>query len=207
MPYDDGGTPPAVAGAYQLMGGKYQHATRALDMPVHVLDALSEAVSLYQQLRHQFGGVGTAHRHLGETHVLGQQLARQFVYVDYLGHRTDGERPQVRVDYQWLCIGIADDADARLTAFETVECRLELGAKIRAFEVVNRADEPFILTVGCHTSPAGTEVRVVVGPVKQVGHTTLLGNCSENTSHKNVEYIVSVCCQPDCAGRNRCSWR
>ena len=74
-------------------------------------------------------------------HVLRHHFLRKFLKVVHLCHRCDGEASQMGIEDEWLCVGVADDADARVATFETIECRFELRAEIRTFEVMDGTDE------------------------------------------------------------------
>ena len=110
---DDGRAAPVVACGDDAVLGEQEHGAGAVDVAEHVFDAFDKRFSLNKEQGDEFSLVGLAGGKLGKVHVLLQQLLRQGFDVVDLGHGDDGEAAQVGIDDQGLCVGVADDADAR----------------------------------------------------------------------------------------------
>ena len=120
-----------------------------------MLDAVHKVLALYDEQRHQLGGVGLPHAHLREVHVLLQQFLRQFLQVIDFGHRDDGEFPQVGIDHDRLRVRVADDTNTRLS-LKRGKLRLELRAEVGTLQTMDRAYKPLPFCVSGHTAPFGS---------------------------------------------------
>ena len=125
---------------------------------IDVLDAFAESLALRNEQGHKLCLIGGTLREFGEVHVLVEQLLCKLLNVDDLCHRADGEASKVRIEDDGLCVGVANHADARRAALKSVERRLELGAEVRALQIVDGACKSFFLTVHRHTATAGSEM-------------------------------------------------
>ena len=90
-------------------------------MVIYIFDTLFEGLALNNEQGNELRRVGLARRHFSEVHVLVEQVLGKFLYIQNLGHRTDGESAKMRVHDEWLGISIADDSNTRCAAFELVE--------------------------------------------------------------------------------------
>ena len=104
-------------------------------------------------------------------HFLFEQVGNQIVLVVDLANGADCKSTEVRIDEQWLCIGIGDDTNARV-ATKLVQLVFELRAEVRVGDIVNASFEAVLLVEGCHTRTACTEVGMVVGAVEDIGDAT-----------------------------------
>ncbi len=69
-------------------------------------------------------------------HPAFQEFVLKLFDIAYLGHGNDCETPEMRVDYDWLGIGVAYDSYPGVSG-ELAEFIFELGAEISAFKIVD----------------------------------------------------------------------
>ena len=122
------------------------------------------------------------------VHVLLKQLLGKFLQIRNLRNCADSETSEVWVDYERLCVSVADYANARCATFEPVECRFELSPEIRTLQIVDRACETLLFTVHGETATASSEVWVVIGSVENICNAAFLGDGAKYASHKNVVF-------------------
>ena len=164
---DDAGASQCVAGSNDAVFGEYQHRARTLYLLVNQVDAVGERIAHIDEQGDKLRLIDVVGTHLAEVHTLSQQLVGYLAHVVHLRHRHHGIAPQVRIDEDGLRIGVADDADARLS-HKSVELALEARAEIVAFQTVNASAEALLCVERHHTRTLRTEMRVVVGAVEQV---------------------------------------
>ena len=95
----------------------------------------------------------------------------------------------MRIDDQWLRVGVADHADA-LPAVKPDQFGLELGTEVAVFNIVNGAMEPVPVAHG-HASALGSQMGVIVSAVVQIRHTIRLRDNSEKTAHDDLYCCIS----------------
>ena len=173
-----------VTRRYQAVIGENQHRAGTLHLAVDILNALREILPLRDEKSYKFGLIGGAAAEFGKMHVAVQKLTLKFVDIADFRNGHNRETPQMAVDYDRLGIGVTDYAYAGATG-ELIQVSLELGAEIRALQIMDRAAELISLRiVRGHTASARTQVRMIVGTIKQVCHATILRGHSKKTSHK-----------------------
>lgn len=146
-----------VAGGDDAVFGEHQHGARALDAPVHIVDALHKGVAHIDEQGHQLGLVERVGRLFAQVHALPEQLVGYLAQVIDLGHRHHRIPPQVRVDDDGLRVGVADAPQALRTA-ELVELVFELRPEIVAFQTVDGAVESPLAVEGYHAGTLRAEV-------------------------------------------------
>ena len=189
---DDGRTSPLVTRHDDAVFGEEQHGAGALDATVDILDTVYIVLAFHDKQGHQLGGIDFAHAHLGQVHVLLEQLGGQLFKVVDFGHRNNGELAQVRVDHDGLRVVVADDTDTGV-ALKTGELRFELGAEIRTFQAVDSPHETCAGGISGHTATFGSQMRIIVCTVEQICHTFRLCDCTEKTSHLLVVFTDEYC--------------
>ena len=125
---------------------------------VYVLYTFLERFALNKQQGYKFSWVGSTLRQFGKMHVLLKQLFGQLLDIYNLCHSADCKSSEMRVYHKWLRIGVADYTNTRSTSLESVERRFELGAEIRILQIVDGADESFLLTVHRQTATTRAEM-------------------------------------------------
>ncbi len=129
-----------VARRYQAVIGENQHRAGTLHLAVDILDALREILTLRDEKSYKLRLIGGAAAEFGKMHVAVQKLTLEFVDIADFRNSHNRETPQMAVDYDRLGVGVADYAYAGATG-ELIQISLELGAEIRAFQIMDRAAE------------------------------------------------------------------
>jgi hypothetical protein len=91
------------------------------------------------------------------VHILIEKFFFQFLDICYFSDCNDGEAPEVRIDNDRLCVCVADNTDSGI-AFEFVKLSFKLGSEIRTFQIVNGANESFLLTISRESAPLCTQM-------------------------------------------------
>ena len=125
-------------------------------MAEHIVYAVLKSLALNDEQGYQLRLICLARRQLGEVHVLTKQMLLELVHILYLSHSHYGKTSQVGVQHKWLCIGVANHTYAGCSTCKARQCRLKLGAEIRALKVVYRACKRTVRrVVSGHTATAG----------------------------------------------------
>ena len=93
-----------------------------------------------------------------------------------------GHLTQVGVHHDGLRVCVGDDTDAAVT-LEAREFLLKTRTEIVALEIVNTAEEAFLLRVRGETAALRAEVAVVVRAIEEVCDDRTRSYCSEKTAH------------------------
>ena len=184
VPQHNGGASEVVAGGDDAVICQNQHRARAFDFLVDKIDAFHEGLAHVYQQCHQLGLVHPVGWKLAEMHFFCQQLLGYLTYVVDFRHRHHSIPPQMGVyDYR-LGIGVAYHPYAGISD-KAVELVLELWTEIIAFDAVNHSVEAILPVERHHPGAFCAQVRMIVGAVKNIGHTRLLTDGAKKTSHRN----------------------
>jgi len=113
---------------------------------------------------------------LRAEHVFGQ-----VVEVRHGGHGHNGIHAQVGADDQGLRVVVADDADAAGAA-HSHDVRLKFRAKLCVGNVMDVTLDVAAVPDG-QSSASGPQVRMIVGPIEQIGDAVVSRSNPEKTTH------------------------
>ena len=150
---DDGCAAQEVTCGNDAVFSQYEHRARALNLLIDAVDTVYEAVAHVDEQGHHLGLVQLICALLAQVHTLCQQLIGNLAQVVDLRHRHNGIAPQVRVDDDGLRVGVADDAQALMSA-EIAQFILELRAEVVAFQRVDAAGKALLGVEGDKTGAA-----------------------------------------------------
>ena len=88
-------------------------------------------------------------------------------------------------DDQWLILIVADDSDPRTTG-ELADLIVEFGTELGVGDVVNPAVDPIVGSADCQTAAFGSQMRVIVGAVKNIGDTVVVSHHAKKTAHEKI---------------------
>ena len=109
-------------------------------------------------------------------------LLHQFLGIGDQADGGDGIQAEPGADQKRLRVRIADAADTDVSV-EAGEVFFKLRPEGRILNVVDLTLEPVLLIVDDHSTPARTQVGVIVHTEEDVQRNIPFGNCPEKSAH------------------------
>lgn len=123
----------------------------------YIFDSFGESSTLYDKKCDKFRLISIARTQFGEVHIFTEELFFQFLDISYFSNSNNGEAPEMRIDNDRLCICVANNADSSIS-FEFVQFSFKFGSKISTFQIMNRTDKTFLLTISSESAPLRSQM-------------------------------------------------
>ena len=157
----------AVARRNDAAFGENEDGGRSLNHALGIADAVFKGVLAVDESGDQLGGVDAPAGHGVKVGAALQQRFCKLLEVVDDADGADGINAQVRMDEHGLRVGVADAADAGI-ALHLGNVAFKFCPKGAVFNVVNISLKAKVGRDAGHAAPADAQVRMVVGPEKDV---------------------------------------
>ena len=148
-----------------------------------VFDPLDDAGFLVDERGDHFRRVEFSVAHFREVGIAApERTVRQRFDVVDLTYCDDGVSAEAGGDDQGLILEIADDADSAFSV-ELAEHAVELCAELCVGDVMNAPGNVAVAGSDGHAAALGSQVGMVIRPVKKFGNTVRGGDNAEKTAH------------------------
>ena len=169
---DQRGSAIFVSGRVKTFFRQNQHGNGTFDPLLSDTDSVHNVFSFRNQSGYQFCVVdaSAAHGHKLSRPVF-QQVLYDFFFIINPSHRRNGVVALPAADGKGLGIPVADSSDSHIP-FHFFDIHFEFAAERGVLNIVDRPVKAVLLQYA-HSSPFGSQVRMVVGSEKQIHYAVL----------------------------------